>query len=100
MYISSAIGRRPAVAAPDRRADIAHLAQGCVQDAFHAKTAYEPLGDAEIPAPGVQLARRAHASRDILAHHDDPLVLRHDLLEGLVQRLAHRQHACHGPSPQ
>ena len=71
--ISSAIGRRPQVAAPDGGADDGRFADRRIQHPVLAEARLQALGDAHVAAPGILLAGGALAAGDVLAQHDDAL---------------------------
>ena len=86
--ISSTIGRSPVAAAP-AAAPTKEISARCVSSTRSGpNSGPKALGDAERPAPGVLVARRAGAAGNVLAHDDDAMVAPHFLADRLVDRLA------------
>src|SRR5699024_8918033 len=64
----------------DSGTDDARLGQRCVEAAVLAEIARQPVGDAEYPAEGA----------DVLATHQDVLVVFHRVPQRRVERVRHR----------
>jgi len=96
--MSSATGRRPAVAAPIAAPMNADSEIGVSDPA--GELVVQPLGHAEHAAPGILRAGRSGAPGVVLAHDDDAFVALHFLGQRLVQGFAVGDVAGHGPSDQ